>query len=327
MSRALIEKCAGRWREVLAAVGVPASALTGKAVACPCCGGKDRFRFDDKEGSGSWFCNGCPRRSGYGIHLPQQVFGWSYAETCEAIEAVLVGAGQNVHRCGQNAPAEMSNAFDKTTLPRRALTAGKEIWKGASRINERNATGRYLARRGLTDVSDTLWLKHGDGLLYLDENGEFCGRFPAMLAVAKLPGGGVVALHRTFLSPNGDKADVPAPRKLLGSLPDGAAVQLAPHRDELGIAEGIETALSATALFGVPCWAAINANGLAKWSPPAGVRSVVIFGDNDAKFAGQQATFTLAHRLACRGIAVRIEIPPTVGDDWNDVLRKGTQHD
>jgi putative DNA primase/helicase len=101
-------------------------------------------------------------------------------------------------------------------------------------------------------------------------------------------------------------------------------VRLAEHGATLGIAEGIETALSATALFGIPCWSAINANGLAKWSPPTGVEEVVIFGDNDPKFGGQAAAFSLAHRLACRGPAIRVEIPPTVGDDWNDVLMKGT---
>lgn len=326
MSRSLIEKCAGRWREVLTAIGVPATVLTGKLVACPCCGGKDRFRFDDRGGSGSWFCNQCPRRSGYGIHLPQQVFGWSYAETCEAIEAVLVGAGHDAPQLADAEPAEMSNAFDKTAAILRALDAGKAIWEGSSRrIDAENATGRYLASRGL-DVGDVRCLRHGDRVLYLDEDGEFCGRFPAMLAVVRVPKG-ICALHRTFLSPMGDKADVPAPRKILGSLPDGAAVQLAAPGEELGIAEGIETALSATTLFDVPCWAAINSIGLAKWSPPDGVRSVVIFGDNDAKYAGQHAAFTLAHRLACRGLAVRIEIPSSVGDDWNDVLMKGPQHD
>ena len=321
MSRSLIEKCAGRWREVLTAVGVPATALTGKLVACPCCGGKDRFRFDDKGGSGSWFCNQCPRRSGYGIHLPQQVFGWSYPETCEAIEAVLVGAGQGETRVSHSEPEKCPPLVDKTAAILRALDAGKAIWESSSRINAENATGRYLASRGL-DVGDVRCLRHGDRVLYLDEDGEFCGRFPAMLAMVRVPKG-ICALHRTFLSPIGDKADVPAPRKILGSLPDGAAVQLAAHGDELGIAEGIETALSATALFGVPCWAAINSTGMAKWSPPDGVKSVVIFGDNDAKFGGQQAAFTLAHRLACRGLAVRVEIPASVGDDWNDVLMKG----
>lgn len=302
---------------MLIAVGIPAASLTGKPTACPACGGKDRFRFDDKIGSGSWFCNQCPRRSGYGIHLPQQVFGWSYAETCAAIEAVLVDAGHELSRAvEQERPSGEKPGG-------RALAAGKEIWLAASRISEANATGRYLASRGLTDLGDALWLRHGDKVTYLDDDGLFCGMLPAMLAVVKIPSGGVVALHRTFLTSDGRKADVPSPRKLLGTLPDGAAVRLAEHGATLGIAEGIETALSATALFGIPCWSAINASGLAKWSPPAGVEEVVIFGDNDAKFGGQQAAFTLAHRLACRGLAVRVEIPTTVGDDWNDVLMKG----
>lgn len=323
MSRSLIDQCKGRWREVLTAVGIPASALTGKHTSCPSCGGKDRFRFDDKSGSGSWFCNGCPRRSGYGIHLPQQVFGWNYGETCEAVEAALVGAGDERTAIPQSSSAEMAAVADKSEALRRALAAGKAIYKASQQISNTNATGTYLASRGLTDVVNSLWLRHGDGVLYLDENGEFYGRFPAMLAVVKAPAG-IVGLHRTYLSASGEKADVPAARKMLGSLAPGAAVQLAAHGDELGIAEGIETALSATALTGVPCWSAITANGLENWTPPEMVKSVVIFGDHDPKFGGQKAAYALAHRLACKGLAVRVEIPPSVGDDWNDVLMKGS---
>lgn len=321
MSRPLIEQCEGRWRDVLIAVGIPATALTGKPTACPSCGGKDRFRFDDKNGSGSWFCNQCPRRSGYGIHLPQQVFGWSYAETCDAIEAVLVGADPEVKRAPVAALASASPADASS----KALAVGKTIWQAAQRINEENATGRYLAARGLPDVADALWLRHGDKVTYLDDDGVFCGFLPAMLAVVKAPAGNITGLHRTFLRPDGAKADVPAPRKLLGTLPDGAAVRLAAHVDTLGIAEGIETALSATTLFGVPCWAAINANGLAKWSPPEGVTEVVIFGDNDVSFTGQEAAYALAKRLARLRLGLSVKIPSSVGDDWNDVLRKGGQ--
>lgn len=54
--------------------------------------------------------------------------------------------------------------------------------------------------------------------------------------------------------------------------------------------------------------------------PPEGITGVVIFGDNDLKFGGHAAAYSLAHRLAVRGFIIRVEIPPTVGDDWNDVL-------
>jgi len=58
------------------------------------------------------------------------------------------------------------------------------------------------------------------------------------------------ALHRTYLNDRGGKADVSSPRKLLGRMPTGAAVRLAPYQDKLGIAEGIETSLAASTPLG-----------------------------------------------------------------------------
>jgi putative DNA primase/helicase len=95
----------------------------------------------------------------------------------------------------------------------------------------------------------------------------------------------------------------------------------------LGIAEGIETAMGASAIFDLPVWAAISAGMMAKWVPPEGCDEVAIFGDNDPKFGGQSAAYTLAHRLATKSnIKVTIHIPETVGEDWNDIwLRKRTK--
>ena len=88
----------------------------------------------------------------------------------------------------------------------------------------------------------------------------------------------------------------------------------------LGIAEGIETALSAQAIFGVPTWAALSADGLRRWQWPAGVSRVTIFAD--AGDAGMQAAATLADRLNVAGIANAI-VSPLHGDDFNDDLRRG----
>jgi putative DNA primase/helicase len=55
------------------------------------------------------------------------------------------------------------------------------------------------------------------------------------------------------------------------------------------------------------------------FAPPAGVRRLVIFGDNDASFAGQKAAYALAHRLH-RELPVDVRIPPDAGTDWLDVL-------
>jgi putative DNA primase/helicase len=114
-----------------------------------------------------------------------------------------------------------------------------------------------------------------------------------------------------------------------GSLPDSVAIRLSYEGDELssinpkvlGVAEGIETALSVRTLFGVRCWSLINSVMMAKWSPPDDVEKVIIFGDNDRNFAGQAAAYKLANRLSGK-VAVEVKIPHQVGD-WNDVHQQG----
>ena len=43
----------GRWREILPRFGIAGRFLQNRHGPCPLCGGKDRYRFDDRDGSGS----------------------------------------------------------------------------------------------------------------------------------------------------------------------------------------------------------------------------------------------------------------------------------
>jgi putative DNA primase/helicase len=150
-------------------------------------------------------------------------------------------------------------------------------------------------------------------LAYL-EDGRFVGHYPAMLAPVVGPDGELRSVHRTYLG------TVPGKRKkLLSPVGAGAAVRLFEPTDQLGIAEGIETAIAAHELFGVPTWATISASIMEGFDPPAGVRRLVIFGDNDSKFGGQKSAYTLAHRLH-RELAIEVKIPTERGADWLDVL-------
>ena len=85
----------GRWPDLLAELGgLTADQLTDKHQPCPCCGGSDRYRFDDRDGSGSWFCNQCGGKDqagggGTGMDLLMRVTGWQYAEACQRIEQHL----------------------------------------------------------------------------------------------------------------------------------------------------------------------------------------------------------------------------------------------
>src|SRR3546814_9780106 len=68
----------------------------------------------------------------------------------------------------------------------------------------------------------------------------------------------------------------------------------------MGVAEGIETALAVTRDFGIPCWSTISADGLKAFTPPAIVKRLRIFGDNDPKYGGKAAAYALAHRMSVR---------------------------
>ncbi|HEU4982060.1 MAG TPA: toprim domain-containing protein, partial [Acidobacteriaceae bacterium] len=68
----------------------------------------------------------------------------------------------------------------------------------------------------------------------------------------------------------------------------------------------------------VPVWSALNTSLLAAWMPPAGVTRVLIFADHDANWAGHAAAYALAHRLALKGVACEVRMPPP--GDWNDAL-------
>jgi putative DNA primase/helicase len=133
-----------------------------------------------------------------------------------------------------------------------------------------------------------------------------------------------VTLLRTFLTLEGDKANGfgRSSRKLMpGPLPDSVAIRLGLECNYvpsvLGVAEGIETALSVKKMFHIPCWSLINSAMMAKWNPPDGVEKVIIYGDNDKSFAGQAAAYKLASRLSAK-LSVEVRIPDQVGD-WNDV--------
>jgi len=85
----------GRWREILASLGgLSADQLEDKHQPCPLCGGEDRYRFDDIEGAGTWFCNQCGGKNhnggaGSGMDLLMRLKGWEFKEAAKRIEQFL----------------------------------------------------------------------------------------------------------------------------------------------------------------------------------------------------------------------------------------------
>jgi putative DNA primase/helicase len=287
----------GRWPGILQALGVDAKFLSKKHGPCPMCGGKDRFRFDDKGGRGTWFCSQCG--AGDGFEMLQMLFGWGFVQSAKEIDRVI-GTVQSTAISKERTEAEKLATIEKVLKQSRKVVKGDPVWI-------------YLNRRtGIetvpTDIRFHPGMKHSAG-----------GTYPVMLAVMRDRAGKGVSAHRTYLTNDGEKAPVTPAKKFMEGRPlNGSAVRLSAVGEHLGIAEGIETALAASMRFGAPVWAATNATLMQSWSPPDGVRRVSIYADNDSTFTGQSAAYALAFRLARDGIAAEVLMPDRVDMDWCD---------
>lgn len=287
----LRERMRGRWHGVLPSLGVPAAFLNGKHQPCPMCGGKDRARFDDKEGAGTFFCSQCG--AGDGVSLVMKINGWDFRAAAERIEA-LMGSVE------VRAPKTRADVAKQLQAMRQAWSASQPI----GRLVRRYLFARGIDAGDMKDIRETVAACEMRALVR-DVNGNGC------------------QVHRTLLTPEGQKAEGNCRLFMPGAIPEGSAVRLLPYQETLGIAEGIETALSAAILFEVPCWAALNTSLLKQWQPPADIKRVIVFADADAKFAGQAAAYELARRISCKPnnqIEVSVQIPQTVAADWNDIL-------
>ncbi|PKP64513.1 MAG: P-loop ATPase, partial [Alphaproteobacteria bacterium HGW-Alphaproteobacteria-8] len=174
----------------------------------------------------------------------------------------------------------------------------------------------YLRARGLAAPASPDLMFHPDLADFETKRG-----WQGLIALARFANGDrAPGIHRTFLLDDGS-AKAPSGKKMLGSVAD-AAVRLyaMPDDGHLGVAEGIETAVAAHDLFGTPVWAALSADGLARFRWPEGTTRITIYAD--AGDAGRQAAATLSDRLNRADIPNEIVLP-LHGDDFNDDLMRG----
>lgn len=296
------ELALGRWPGILSSFGLTDKQLSGKHTACPVCGGKDRFRFDDQEGRGTFFCSHCG--AGDGVALVMALKGVDFKTAAQEIES-LAGAVQ---------VAPVARLPDET----QKLDALRRVWNESKPLTKGDEVMRYLAGRGLDLSMPPENIRLHPFLPYHDGE-RFLGKFPAMVALVRAPDGTGVTLHRTYLQ-DGRKAPVECPKKLMPGRPvTGAAIRLSPAGVGVAIAEGIETALAASIQFGIPVWSCVTAHGIETFEPPAGVKRITVFADSDASFTGQKAAYTAAFRLVQQGFDVEVKVPATIGD-WLDEL-------
>lgn len=157
--------------------------------------------------------------------------------------------------------------------------------------------------------------------------------YDVMVGVVRTSAATLAAIHRTYLVEVGGRvlkaSDAEVPRHLrvrnaklsLGPIM-GHAIHLGEESDEIGVCEGIESALGLAQATGLVCWSAISAGGLAGLQVPKSVRRIVIGPDiGDKRSAGMKAALALKNRLhAERSIRVDLMVPPLRCRDWGEIL-------
>ena len=304
-----VERARGRWLQILPKFGIPSEFLINKHGPCPLCGGRDRFRFDDKDGSGSYYCHQCG--AGVGLILLRKKNGWDHITACQEVDEFL----------------GVTTSETRETFPNKPAPSTTNKVKAIQRLlDEATSTvvmGAYLTKRGISARSAVL--RGHRACPYFDDKGVLIGRYPAVVAPIIGPAGALESAVRIYDAALDPRKKIMPPVTTI----NGAAVRLHdPVDGVLGIAEGVETALGAYELFGIPTWAALSDIGLMAFEPPAETSVLRIFGDNDSNYVGQAAAYVLAKKTYAnamkqgRKVTVEVCIPDNVDTDWLDVLNR-----
>ena len=319
----------GQWRDILPAIGIPAETLTNKHQPCPACGGRDRFRFDDK-GTGSFICSSFGNGGGDGFHLVQHYLDCDFKRAVNAVAGVLgLKEEEDIPK-----PAKALKTPHKPVKDQQRILG--MLWLESRPVTASDPVCAYLQGRGLdwAALHDGLDLRHHPALPFW-HNGEKLGHYPAMLAAFSNHKGHMQGLHLTYLDQGRKLAlehvDGLLPAKKMRSRYPGAlrgcAIRLYQPTDRLAVAEGIESALAVREISGWPVWACGSAHGLQKLELPR-VRELAIYCDHDGHGQGWRAGRELAHRAMKAGITCRLWISERQGKDALDELNriKEAQH-
>ncbi|WP_294615454.1 primase-helicase zinc-binding domain-containing protein [uncultured Gilliamella sp.] len=133
----------GKWDYIFHSLGIEVG--NGKHCPCPICGGKDRFRFDNQNGRGTYICNQCG--SGDGLELIKHYYH------CDAKESSI-----KVAEC-LNLPNQSDQIRDKTVFKKIASEQlhnnnipENPVCKKVEYLLSKATLGQseYLTKKGLT---------------------------------------------------------------------------------------------------------------------------------------------------------------------------------
>lgn len=197
--------------------------------------------------------------------------------------------------------------------------AALDIWRTARPVHGTVAE-RYLASRGIVGSLPGS-LRFAEAPAWIDgDTGERKHFRPALIAACQDVDGQIVGIQRTFLTPAGRKAAMRSPRLSLGQI-RGGALRLGPESPDVMLVEGIEDGLSLQRMFvGATVWATLGAGNLPHVELPAGVRRIILAGDNDDP--GRAAVEASIVVFEAKGRQVAAIFPKGEARDFNDEWRR-----
>ncbi|CAM3985749.1 primase-helicase zinc-binding domain-containing protein [Rahnella victoriana] len=283
----------GRWPQLLSALGITV-APHGHHSPCPVCGGKDRFRFDNREGRGTWICNQCG--AGDGLNLVERKLDISVKEAAVKVAEIL-GEVQPlaVHH------DEAAEQKQKDNARHRAAGQAKALVNAA-----RKAAGNaYLKNKGWPD-KEALNLQ-GSGL---HVGGIDFAAGDLVIPLYDLSGH---LVNAQLINGAGKKCT------LAGGQVTGASHHFEGNDNTvIWMAEGYATGLTIHALTGETVYVTMGANNfphlaecLREKYPDA---VLLMAADNDENGTGQKKA-----KEAANLVNGKIALPLAAGD-WNDVF-------
>ena len=290
----------GQWRDVLGNYGcqLPSGRHHGP---CPVCGGKDRFRFDDKNGRGTWYCAQCDVQSGGGLLLLSRLLGKSTMDTAKEL------VGDDDYK--SIAPKRTFIPRDEDAIRKANIEQAK---KGAAILMASSTTSDhpYMANKGF----DGQWTTNGEpifGREGLIDSG-------ALLLVPVYKNNELVNVQK--ITSDGTK------RPLFGGDMQGVQHIIDGKFARVAVVEGYATGVTVNMLTGYKTYVAFNAGNLAaavkKAKEDHPDSRAVIFADHDNldEKHNRRPGEHYANEAAAPFNAI-VALPPDLGD-WDDYRQR-----
>ncbi|BEM49148.1 DNA primase [Serratia marcescens] len=304
----------GHWPRIFEFYGLPP--VTGKRHfkgECPLCGRKGKYRCDDKNGTGSYIC-ACGAGDGWALLTGST--GKDFKTLAAEVDKLLgrVYSPEEGYQAG-GPLSGIASQRQRVSCKFASLTSLKDT--GAD---------RYLKLRGITSLPQ-------DNVRYCDRQRAAGGEYQSIYALATDDKGELCYLHRTLLDGDKKATVAGAPKKMMKLQEDSylehassVAIRMFPPSSTLGIAEGIETALSCHQITQCNTWATLNTTFMKKFRVPRGVQHLIIFADADKNASGHAAAFECARaNLLAKNDLKQVSIRWPQSGDFNDLLLNGSE--